>query len=71
MRAAKSPTGDLLVYGMRSAQEYRKRAARVKRLAADAADPERQERLEAVARGYKAVADTIERFGEEQKSDQC
>jgi hypothetical protein len=56
---------------MRSAQEYRKRAARAKRLAADAADPERQERLEAVARGYEAVAETIERFGGEPNSDQC
>jgi hypothetical protein len=56
---------------MRSAQEYRERAARAKRLAAAAADPERQERLEAVARGYEAVADTIERFDLEQKSDKC
>jgi hypothetical protein len=56
---------------MRSAQDYRKRAARAKRLAAGTAEHELQERLEAIARGYEAVAESIERLSEEPKSDQC
>jgi CheY-like chemotaxis protein len=58
-------------HGMRSAQDYRKRAARAKRLAAGTTDHELQERIEAIARGYQAVAESIERLGEEPKSDQC
>jgi DNA-binding response OmpR family regulator len=57
-------------HGMRSAQDYRKRAARAKRLAAGTSDHELQERIEAIARGYEAVAESIERLGEEPKSDQ-
>jgi hypothetical protein len=53
---------------MRSAQDYRKRAARAKRLAAGVADREFRERLEAIARGYEMVAKSIERFGEEPNS---
>ena len=54
---------------MRSAQDYRKRAVRAKRLAAGTADRELRERLEAVARGYEALAESIERLGEGPKSD--
>jgi hypothetical protein len=54
---------------MRSAQEYRERAGRAKRLAVDAADRELQERLEAIARGYEAVAETIEREDDKRKMD--
>ena len=58
-------------HGMRSAQDYRKRAARAKRLAAGTANHALRERLEAIARGYEAVAESIERLGEEPKLDQC
>jgi hypothetical protein len=50
---------------MHSAQRYRKRAAESKRLAAGTSDRELQERLEAMARGYDAVAESIERLSEE------
>jgi len=55
---------------MRSAQNYRRQAVRTKRLAARTADPELQERLEAMVRGYEAVAESIERLADEEpKSD--
>jgi hypothetical protein len=56
---------------MRSAQDYRKQAEHAKRLAAGAVNYELQEELEGIARGYEAVAESIERFGEEPKSDEC
>jgi hypothetical protein len=48
---------------MHSAQRHRNRAAQARRLARTSYDPELEQRLEALAREYDAIAQRMEQVG--------